>query len=72
MATVTHKFAVGDDVEFDPGPSDGNVPRGTYTITRAMPGDDLDRTYRARSTKDGLERVFREKQLRPGGLTRQG
>jgi hypothetical protein len=33
-----------------------------------MPGDDLDRTYRARSLSDGLERVFREKQLRPGGL----
>jgi hypothetical protein len=62
-----HKFAVGQDVEFNPGPWDGNVPRGTYTITRAMPGDDLDRTYRARSSKDGLERVFREKQLRGAG-----
>jgi hypothetical protein len=63
-----HKFTVGQDVEFLPGPGDGNTPRGLYTITRALPGDDLDRTYRARSAKDGLERVFREAQLRPGGL----
>ena len=61
-----HKFTVGQDVEFQPGPFDGNTPRGIYTITRALPGDDLDRTYRARSTKDGIERVFREGQLRPG------
>jgi hypothetical protein len=63
-----HKFIVGQDVEFQPGPFDGNTPRGIYTITRALPGDDLDRTYRARSTKDGIERVFREGQLRPGAV----
>ena len=61
-----HKFSVGEDVEFTPGRWDGNIPRGVYTITRALPGDDLDRTYRARSAKDGIERVFREGQLRPG------
>lgn len=60
------KFTVGQDVEFLPGAFDGNTPRGIYTITRVMPGDELDRTYRARSAKDGLERVFREGQLRPG------
>jgi len=63
-----HKFTVGQDVEFQPGPFDGNTPRGIYTITRALPGDDLHRTYRARSTKDGIERVFREGQLRPGAV----
>lgn len=67
-----HKFAVGQDVEFLPGPFDGNTPRGVYTITRALPGDDLDRTYRARSAKDGLERVFRETQLRPGATSALG
>jgi hypothetical protein len=66
-----HKFAVGQDVEFHPGRWDGNTPSGLYTITRALPGDDLDRTYRARSAKDGLERVFREAQLKPGGLSPQ-
>ncbi|MBY0331505.1 MAG: hypothetical protein K2X49_12645 [Acetobacteraceae bacterium] len=61
-----HKFRIGQTVELLPGPADGNVPRGTFTITRTMPGDDLDRTYGARSSVDGHERVVREKQLRPG------
>lgn len=63
-----HKFAVGDDVEFLPSSWDHNIPRGRYTITRALPGDDFDRTYRARSAADGLERVLREQQLRAGKL----
>jgi hypothetical protein len=64
-----HKFIVGQDVEFLPAARDTNIPRGLYTITRALPGEDGDRTYRARSAKDGLERVFREGQLRLGGLS---
>lgn len=64
-----HKFTVGQNVEFLPGPADGNVPRGTYTITRALPGDDYDRTYRVRSNHDGHERIVREKQLRAGVAT---
>lgn len=59
-----HKFAVGQDVEFLPSAFDHNTPRGGYVITRALPGDDFDRTYRARSAADGLERVFSETQLR--------
>ncbi len=61
-----HKFIVGQNVEFLPSAYDHNVPRGSYVITRALPGDDFDRTYCARSTSDGLERVFREAQLRAG------
>ena len=64
-----HKFSLGQNVEFLPGPWDTNTPRGLYTITRALPGDDTERSYRARSTKDGLERVFREGQLRAGGIS---
>jgi hypothetical protein len=59
-----HRFAVGQNVEFTPSAAETNIPRGTYTITRALPGDSTDRTYRARGSKDGLERVFRETQLR--------
>jgi hypothetical protein len=61
-----HKYAIGEKVEFLPGPADGNVPRGVFTVTRTMPGDDLDRTYGIRSALDGHERVVRERQLRPG------
>jgi len=61
-----HKFTVGQAVEFMPSAFDHNIPRGNYVITRALPGDDFDRSYRARSSADGLERVFREAQLRAG------
>jgi hypothetical protein len=64
--TTPHKFCVGQQVEFLPTASDHNIPRGAYVITRALPGDDFDRSYRARSAQDGVERVFREPQLRAG------
>ena len=58
-----HKFAVGQSVVFAPGLAERNIPGGSYVITRPLPGDDFDRTYRARSTVDGHERVLREPQL---------
>lgn len=61
-----HKFAVGQSVEFLPGKLDGNVPRGTYTIVRLLPGEPHDREYRVKNTRDGHERVVREAQLRAG------
>jgi hypothetical protein len=66
----TSKFAIGQTVEFLRGPSDGHVPQGTFTITRVMPRDSQDRSYRVRSSRDGQERVLTENQLRAssGGL----
>jgi hypothetical protein len=64
-----HKFSIGQDVEFLAAARDTNIPRGRYTITRTLPGDDRERTYRARSATDGLERVFREDQLRAGATS---
>jgi hypothetical protein len=65
-----HKFSIGQDVVFLPTAFDHNTPRGGYVITRALPGDDFDRTYLARSAADGIERVFREPQLRAGSSWR--
>ncbi len=62
-----HKFAIGQNVEFLAAAFDHNTPRGGYVITCTLPGDDVERTYRARSSIDRLERVFRETQLRAGG-----
>ncbi len=61
-----HRYIVGQQVEFQPSAFEGHIPPGAYTITRALPGDDQDRSYRARGRLDGIERVFREAQLRPG------
>ena len=60
------KFNVGQKVEFLPGSLDGNVPRGTYTVTRVLPEEQGSRNYRVKHVLDGHERVVRESQLGPG------
>lgn len=68
--SAPHKFSIGQNVIFWSSMSDYNIPSGRYVITRVLPGDDFNRTYRARSTSDGLERVFREPQLHADDLRR--
>ncbi len=58
-----HRYAIGDRVELQPGPYDGNVPRGTYTITRLLPNEAADREYRVKNASDGHERVVQESRL---------
>ena len=58
-----HKFAVGQVVDFLPGPGDGNVPRGKYTVQRLLPGEAGDLQYRVKHAPDGHERVVLESQL---------
>lgn len=57
-------FAVGERVVFIPARHDGNVARGTYTITRLLPVEGGERQYRVKSRLDTHERVVRESQLR--------
>ena len=66
---MTHKFAVGDKVEFVPGSLDSNVRRGIYTVVRALPvvGDRCQ--YRVKHVGDEHERVIDESQLRPPAAT---
>jgi hypothetical protein len=58
-----HKFNLGQKVLIRANSGDGHIPSGVYTISRALPGDDFDRTYRVKHGADGHERVVREKQL---------
>jgi hypothetical protein len=58
-----HKFAVGQVVDFLPGPADANVPRGKYTIQRLMPSETKDPQYRVKHAPDGHERAVVESQL---------
>lgn len=60
-----HKFAVGQNVAFRSGSFEDHIPRGVYSVVKALPGDDLDRTYRVKHGQDGHERILREKQLEP-------
>ncbi len=63
---LRHKFAVGQDVDFLPGPLDSNIPRGTYKIVRQLPAEANDCQYRVKNTRDGQERMVRESQLAAG------
>jgi hypothetical protein len=63
-----HKFAVGQMVDFLPGPGDTNVPRGKYKIQRLLPSDANDLQYRVKHAADGHERVVTESRL----VARQG
>ena len=60
---IVTKFSIGQRVEFRPGRADFNVPRGLYTIVRALPADANERQYRVRNVRDGHERIMRESQL---------
>ncbi len=60
---AAHRYAIGDRVELQPGPYDGNVPRGTYTILRLLPNESIDREYRVKNASDGHERVVQESRL---------
>jgi hypothetical protein len=59
----SHKFAVGQVVDFLPGPGDANVPRGKYKIQRLLPSETKDLQYRVKHAVDGHERVVPESQL---------
>ena len=63
---VSHKFAVGQEVEFLPGRMDFHVPRGVYTIVRQLPVEANERQYRVKNSRDGHERIMRESQLAAG------
>jgi hypothetical protein len=58
-----HKFAVGQMVEFLPGPGDTNVPRGKYKVQRLLPSETRDLQYRVKHAADGHERVVAESRL---------
>ena len=58
-----HKFAVGQIVHYVRKPGDPQGLAGTYKITRLLPGEDGERTYHVRSTRDDHVRVLPESQI---------
>ncbi len=59
----THRFAVGETVEFLPSARDSNIPRGRYKIERLLPTERFACQYRVKHTVDGHERVAAEAEL---------
>ena len=59
----THKFAVGQAVEFSPDRYQDSRGRGRFKIVRLLPEAADILQYRVKSQADGHERVVREDQL---------
>ncbi len=63
-AVAGHSFAVGQVVEFLPGPGEPAAERGRCEVTRLLPRDEGEWRYYVRSATSSHERRVREAQLR--------
>ncbi len=59
---ATHKFAVGQALQFSPGIGGGSKGRGRYKVVQQLPETGGMLQYRIKSETDGHERVVREDQ----------
>jgi hypothetical protein len=63
---MSHKFHVGQAVEFSPEPGVDRGSRGRYTIISLLPLDERGTPqYRLKNAADGHERIAQETQLGP-------
>lgn len=60
---TSHKFALGQEVEFAANRRDLGIPPGVYRIVRQLPAEGNDWQYRVRNARDGHERVTHESEL---------
>ncbi len=58
-----HKFKVGQNLVYTPGPQDHQKGAGVFEVTRLLPATGDENQYRIKSTDSGQERVVRESQL---------
>jgi hypothetical protein len=64
MATdMSHKFKIGDTVNYYPSDRMHNTARGTYTKTGLMPVMDGQPEYRIKHFSEDFERVAVEREL---------
>lgn len=60
---ATHKFAVGQALQFSPGLGESSKSKGRYKVVRQLPETGNMLQYRIKSEVDGQERVVREDQV---------
>lgn len=60
---LSHKFRIGQRVEFNPA-SSRNVPGGSYEIKKRLPESRGEFEYRIKSVDEPHERLVRESELR--------
>jgi len=63
---MTHKYAAGDNVYYEPNMGSA-AASGAYVIVRPLPVENDDRrSYRIKSVAGSAERIAEEHQLTPG------
>jgi hypothetical protein len=60
---ATHKFAVGQALQFSPGLGEDSKSKGRYKVVRQLPETGNILQYRIKSEMSGQERVVREDQV---------
>ncbi len=60
---MSHAFAIGQTVQYFPGPGEIAAERGTYTVVRQLPKDGRDYQYHIKHAASGELRLVREPQL---------
>jgi hypothetical protein len=60
---MSHKFKVGQTVNYTSGPFGRGGAGGSYKVTQLLPPEGDDRQYRIKSTNEPHERVAKESQL---------
>ncbi len=61
---ITHKFSVGQTLQFSPGLGEDSKSRGRYKVVRQLPEASNTLQYRIKNEMDGHERVVREDQMK--------
>ena len=60
---ATHKFFVGQTLNFSPDLGEDKKSKGRYKVVRQLPETDNVLQYRIKSETDGQERIVREYQI---------
>jgi hypothetical protein len=60
---ATHKFSIGQALQFSPGLGQDSKAKGRYKVVRQLPETGNVLQYRIKSEVDGQERVVREDQI---------
>ena len=61
---ASHKFVIGQLVDFDANTVPKHKPSGPYEVVRVQPADDVrSRTYRIKSKAEAFERTAKEYEI---------
>ena len=64
---ATHKFSLGQTLNFSPGLGEDSRSKGRYKVVRQLPETGNIFQYRIKSEMDGQERIVREDQIERRG-----